>query len=95
MIGKENTNHSTSGFGVPITSASKRIVFPSFPSVSRNFLINSGGIDEFASLTYQRKEKSDFEFLKIYQIIRFTLVNFDASDGAPFPASFSAITRNS
>jgi len=52
MIGKENTNHSTSGFGVPITSASKRIVFPSFPSASRNFLRNSGGVDAFASLTY-------------------------------------------
>jgi len=49
---REITNHSISGFGVPITSASKRIVFPSFPSASRNFLRNSGGVDAFASLTY-------------------------------------------
>jgi hypothetical protein len=48
---KKKTNHSISGFGVPITSASKRIVLPSLPSASFNFLRNSGGVAAFASLT--------------------------------------------
>lgn len=47
----EVTDHSTSGLGVPITSASKRIVLPSLPSASRNFLRNSGGVAELGSLT--------------------------------------------
>jgi hypothetical protein len=55
MMEGKITNHSISGFGVPITSASNRIVLPSLPSASRNFLRNSGGVDEFGSLTYQRK----------------------------------------
>jgi len=66
------TNHSISGFGVPITSASKRIVLPSLPSTSRNFLRNSGGIDEFASLTYQRKRKTknlNFLNIKIFYLL--------------------------
>jgi hypothetical protein len=49
----KKTNHSTSGLGVPMTSASRRIVLPSLPSASRNFLRNSGGVDAFASLIYQ------------------------------------------
>jgi hypothetical protein len=39
-----------SGLGVPITSASKRIILPWLPSTSFNFLRNSGGVDAFGSL---------------------------------------------
>lgn len=49
---REKTNHSISGLGVPMTSASRRIVLPSLPSASRNFLRNSGGVAAFRSLTY-------------------------------------------
>lgn len=51
--------HSISGVGVPITSASKRIVFPSLPSASFNFFMNSGGVDAFGSLTLVNFDGSD------------------------------------
>ena len=70
MIERKTTNHSISGFGVPITSASKRMVLPSLPSASRNFLRNSGGVDAFRSLTYSKKE-SCVVFLNIKSSIYF------------------------
>ncbi len=92
MMEGKITNHSISGFGVPMTSASNRIVLPSLPSASRNFLRNSGGVEELGSLTYQRKSICIFQNI---EKILFTRVNVEGSDGVPFPASFSAITRNS
>ena len=50
MEGERKTNHSTSGVGVPITSASRRIVLPSCASLSFNFFKNSGGVAALGSL---------------------------------------------
>jgi hypothetical protein len=65
---------------------------PSLPSASFNFLRNSGGVAAFGSLIYNQ---TIVIYINQKNVFFFTLVNFDASDGVPFPASFSAITRNS
>lgn len=82
-----------SGVGDPITSASRRITLPSGPSASFNFFKKSGGVAALGSLIYMKKVCLGTSMKR--RFLLFTLVSLDASDGMPFPASFSAITRNS